>query len=570
MSAFLKPAKQHAASGGAFPSPRAYLLAAIGLFLICALLRLGLAGRHGLWADELFSLAMATGHSLEHPAAAADPSAGDYVELPDPVSPAFYAQYLEHRSPPVTPARVVRAVFLSDTSPPGYYVLLYFWTLVVGTGDLSLRGFSLFWGLATLPIVWPLARQLGGRRTALAAGAIYTLSPLCVYYSVEGRMYSMLWFWTAALMWVSLRLHRDERGRAAASGAWIAASAAGFLTHYFFVFVWLAITLWLMIHPGRARRSLTLAAAGLAGLLIAPWYLRVPASLENWRVTGDWLNLPPGDNYNLFVQALLVPWSSFSPQGTWGVRERWDLLAACVYLVFALIAFTSIRWCTARRQLPLFVVAGACLGPVAFDLARGTYVTAVTRYAIAGLPAALILLAIGVAHARLPYRLEALARPAVVRGAFALAVVGIFAIGLRRMFVNPARALEPTHTVGRKVAEQLASGDLVLVHSIPSGVAGMARYLERYRPAETPAPAFAGWTGQLGQRQVTDDIERLIEGRRRVILIVVHPVGAPATELDWLSEHATLRSFYYEDPLDRGIGVFEFVPREGELFLTGR
>jgi hypothetical protein len=53
------------------------------LLLLCitaALLRVALAVQPGLWADEIFSLAMATGHSLEHPAADADPSLGDFVE----------------------------------------------------------------------------------------------------------------------------------------------------------------------------------------------------------------------------------------------------------------------------------------------------------------------------------------------------------------------------------------------------------------------------------------------------------------------------------------------------------
>ena len=43
-----------------------------GVFALTALLRIGVAGQSGLWGDEIFSLAMATGHSLEHPAAAAN------------------------------------------------------------------------------------------------------------------------------------------------------------------------------------------------------------------------------------------------------------------------------------------------------------------------------------------------------------------------------------------------------------------------------------------------------------------------------------------------------------------
>ena len=46
----------------------------LGFFVIAALLWISVAERSSLWVDEIFSLAMATGHSLEHPAAAADPT----------------------------------------------------------------------------------------------------------------------------------------------------------------------------------------------------------------------------------------------------------------------------------------------------------------------------------------------------------------------------------------------------------------------------------------------------------------------------------------------------------------
>jgi hypothetical protein len=43
-------------------------------------LRIALAFHPALWVDEIFSLAMATGHSLEHSAQEANPELGDYVE----------------------------------------------------------------------------------------------------------------------------------------------------------------------------------------------------------------------------------------------------------------------------------------------------------------------------------------------------------------------------------------------------------------------------------------------------------------------------------------------------------
>jgi uncharacterized membrane protein len=109
------------------------------IFAFCTLLRIGLVNRNGLWADEFFSLAMATGHSLEHSANRADPAFGDYVEALRALPPTAYSRYLEHEVPPSSPQRVMRAVFRSDTSPPLYYLLLYAWTRALGTGDSALR-----------------------------------------------------------------------------------------------------------------------------------------------------------------------------------------------------------------------------------------------------------------------------------------------------------------------------------------------------------------------------------------------------------------------------------------------
>ena len=513
-----------------------------GLFVLCALLRLGLAEQQALWVDELFSLAMATGHSLEHPANIADASQGDFVELAGPATPRFYARYLKHRDPPANLAAVVRAVFISDTSPPGYYLMLRYWTLLAGTSDLALRGFSLLWALAAFPIMVSLGRQLGGRASAVAVALVYAVAPISVFYSVEGRMYSMLWFWSAGLMWLSLRLHRRETARSATLAAWAIVTASGFLTHYFFVYVWFASTLWLLLYPGRAKRGWIVVAMVLSLLLIAPWYVRVPEILEQWRVTDGWLEQEPR-GYSFVTSGLLLPWSYLNPGGAWGLRLHWQWLAAAVYLMLAAIALKRVRWCSVERQLLWFTMAFACLGAVAFDLWRGTFVTAVPRYVIAGMPAALVVL--GVALGRLS---------GWSRIALTIAVVLVCLMGVQRMYRNPGRSSEPIDMAARDVSSRLQPGDLVLVHSIPSGVAGMARYLDQSRPADQPPPAFAAWVGQLGRRRMPQDILELTAGHSRVMLVWLHPVGEPAPQLDWLFEHARLEEEIWHD----GVGIYIF------------
>ena len=207
---------------------RQELWALLAVFVVAALLRLGLTNRSGLWGDEIFSLAMATGHSLEHPAAAARPGLGDFAEPDNPVPPGALRRYTTHENPAEPPARVVRAVLLSDTSPPLYYLLLYGWTRIVGTSDLALRLFSIICSLACLPLLAAVARRVAGREGVIATCVLFAFSPLAIYYSNEGRMYSLLWLCVVGATWASVVVHErggsagvcgdDQRGGDAAGG----------------------------------------------------------------------------------------------------------------------------------------------------------------------------------------------------------------------------------------------------------------------------------------------------------------------------------------------------------------
>src|SRR5207249_1210342 len=119
-------------------------------------------------------------------------------------------------------------------------------TRVFGTGDRALRLCSLFFTGLAVPLVWLLGRDLGGPRLGWTATVLFAFSPVSLFYSIEGRMYSLLWFFAAALAWVTLALSR--RGpRPALLAAWVVLAAGGLLTHYFFLFAWFAFVGWLLL-----------------------------------------------------------------------------------------------------------------------------------------------------------------------------------------------------------------------------------------------------------------------------------------------------------------------------------
>src|SRR5262249_2245803 len=214
---------------------------------VAALLRIGLALHPGLWSDEIFSLAIATGHSLEHPANEANQGFGDYVEPLAPHPPSTFRRYMQHEPSPAGPRRVIRAVLLSDTNPPLYYLGLNLWSRVAGTSDAGLRLFSTVWAIACFPLLWLVGFNLGNKRTAWVGCLLFAFSPLALYYSAEGRMYSLVWFLALSLVFCTLMLGRHGP-RSAWLVMWTVSAAAGLLTHYFFAFVFAACICWLLLH----------------------------------------------------------------------------------------------------------------------------------------------------------------------------------------------------------------------------------------------------------------------------------------------------------------------------------
>jgi len=119
-----------------------------------------------------------------------------------------------------------------DGHPPFYYVLLHGWIKLFGSGDVAVRSLSGLFGLATLPLVWILARRKGGPTLGWVAVAVVAVSPFAVRYSNETRMYSLV----ILLVVIGWLLVDDvtERGKATVwrFGALALVGTALLYTHY--------------------------------------------------------------------------------------------------------------------------------------------------------------------------------------------------------------------------------------------------------------------------------------------------------------------------------------------------
>jgi mannosyltransferase len=243
-----EPRAAAAPSAGPPPRARGELLWLAGIVAAAAALRFVALGRQSFWLDESFTVDLA------------NRSFGDMLS----------------------------GVSNTESTPPLYYVLAWLWSKLFGTNEAGLRSLSALFGTIAVPVVWRAAREwFSSARAGLIAAALVALNPFFVWYSQEGRSYSLLVLMAALSLLFLGRALRERTARAFA--LWAIVAVLGLLTHYFAAFLLVPEAIWLVwatregapgvdaadadaagAQPGGPRpRRAALAAAGALGLAAA-------------------------------------------------------------------------------------------------------------------------------------------------------------------------------------------------------------------------------------------------------------------------------------------------------------
>ena len=99
----------------------------------------------------------------------------------------------------------------TETNPPLYHLLLYFWARLTGSSVFALRFLSLVLGMLTVSLVYRLARLAFGELVGLLAALLCAISPFQVYYSQEARMYALATFAATLSMFLLARIVSGEK-----------------------------------------------------------------------------------------------------------------------------------------------------------------------------------------------------------------------------------------------------------------------------------------------------------------------------------------------------------------------
>jgi mannosyltransferase len=163
----------------------------------------------------------------------------------------------------------LKGVLLHDVHPPLYPVLMKVWIEVFGDSEISIRLPSLFFGLASLGVLFALARAWFDRRTALLATVLMAFSPVHIWYSQEAKN-NMLLLLTTLLTVYGLQRAWTHGGRK----DWllfVVSAILGLWTNHFSLWVVSSAFMWLWLQAARdpRHRSLKRIAGSTAAVALA-------------------------------------------------------------------------------------------------------------------------------------------------------------------------------------------------------------------------------------------------------------------------------------------------------------
>ncbi|MBI5957858.1 MAG: hypothetical protein HY866_03925, partial [Chloroflexi bacterium] len=321
-----------------------------------------------------------------------------------------------------------------DNTPPVYYAIMHLLWQGAGETPLALRYGSVLLDVTTIALAARLVRRWAGWEAAILVAALLGLSPLLWAYSREIRAYAAVPLLALVLLWLADRLlnAQDKTSSAPPNFPWrvwaelLVAELTLLYTHNLSVPVigWLNLAVggtWLW---QRRWRRLAIWIGGQAALLVAyiPWLLTQSPS-------GTALNTPP----QVSPALLWDIWQGyFAPLPTMVGAENALVIASAVFGIAAALSVASLMTWNANRHTLLVLSQALVIPLLATAELLAAHIDFHPRYYVAGVPAAMMVIALGVHSLPELLELRRLAAPSVL----ALAA-GVSAAGLIPLFDRP-------------------------------------------------------------------------------------------------------------------------------------
>ena len=382
-------------------------------------------------------------------------------------------------------ARLPRAAFWTmlwheEGNMALYYVLLRPW-LHFGVAEAGVRMLSALLGIASIPLMYVLARRLTGETVARLSTLFIALNACAVAVSQEARGYSLLI--VGVLLSTYLLVCLIERPSFAMAFAYGVVTGLVVYCHYFGLFVPAAQAISVVALPRsqRPRKQLALAA-GIVTFAALPvlWMIQIqPIGHITWVKSPSWIEL-----YHL---------------GTYLAAGSGKAVGAVLLLLDIVLFGLFLRewaklWRDREQDLRCWrytLLACCLLAPVTISLlvslARPIFYH---RFLIIGLPAWIVMTAAGAEEIR-------------SRTWRVAAIVGVSGLSLASVITSYSRAQEDWRGVTRLLIAQTNPEDRVLYYR-PEGYFAVENYRNWLPGGSAPRPQGVevstvdeGWTQRL-------------------------------------------------------------------------
>jgi mannosyltransferase len=273
-----------------------------------------------------------------------------------------------------------------------YFVLLRLW-LTVGDSPFWIRTLSALLGVGVVASTYVLAARLSGRRAGLSAALLLAINPFVVAYAQEARAYIL--FLLLVLYSNILYIRAVENGRATTWVAYAVTISLAVYTHFFGALVLLAqaVALLVVFRSQLPSPRVLVVVASVVTILVSPLVLFV---INSGARAPGWLP-PPG------LRALVSIFARMA-------GNKWVLVPYAAVSLFGVLRATreqSSAWGRTRFRYCLFLLIWLVLPVVTAFAVSQVKPVFVDRYLIAGVPALIILGALGLDAIRRPARMYA-------------------------------------------------------------------------------------------------------------------------------------------------------------------
>lgn len=197
-----------------------------------------------------------------------------------------------------------------DVHPPMYYIALRIWHYVFGDSLLALRGFSIFFGLATALGGYALVKAaFKNNKAALLTSLLIAVNPFQIQYATEARMYTFGAFFLLLAAFALIKALDRQKSENKNDNAVIAyyllfamSVSVIILTHYYLLFTAAALCTYALLYHlyyyrGNIRRYwLLFAAYCFIALSFLPW---LKTFLFQYKQVGAGYWIPPMDVWSI-------------------------------------------------------------------------------------------------------------------------------------------------------------------------------------------------------------------------------------------------------------------------------